>query len=300
MEWTDRGTQLFACAVSMTIISTIFVTLRFISRGCVLHVLGPTDWFMAVTLLLSITNAICIGFQVANGLGHPIALLSLDEQKTFLKLLFAGLLIANTSLVLTKISILSLLVDIFVMSTMRKAAFAVIIAVTVYGLWLTFSNIFFCIPVHSFWDPTIPNRRCINGPVKWYTDAGLNLALDLVIFFLPLPIVKSLTLPLRQKLWLYFVLALGFFVCIMSALRVYFLWVTITRRSPWAAIEIATWSTIDINVSIAIACIITLKPLVAKLCPRLLTSDETLNVYDLPRPPTISSAPCRLRGFATD
>lgn len=124
--------------------------------------------------------------------------------------MFASFLIGGTSLVLTKISILLLFVDIFVMNMMRRTAFVVITAVTLYGLWLVFSNIFFCIPVQSFWDLTIPNRRCINGPVKWYTDAGLNLALDLIIFFLPLPIVKSLTLPWRQKLWLYFVFALGF------------------------------------------------------------------------------------------
>lgn len=86
----------------------------------------------------------------------------------------------------------------------------------------------------------------------------------------------------------------------MSALRVYFLWLTIATHSPWAAMEIATWSVIGINVSIAVACIITLKPLVAKFCPRLLMGDEFHDVYDAPRPPTISSAPCRLRGFTMD
>jgi hypothetical protein len=50
----------------------------------------------------------------------------------------------------------------------------------------------------------------MDRPTKSFVDAGLNLALDLTIFCLPIPVIKSLALRPRQKLWLYFVFALGF------------------------------------------------------------------------------------------
>ena len=51
MEWTETGTQVLACAVALLLVSATAVTLRLISRGRILHILGPTDWFMALTLV---------------------------------------------------------------------------------------------------------------------------------------------------------------------------------------------------------------------------------------------------------
>jgi hypothetical protein len=51
MEWTPWGTWLFASSVVMLVLATTAVTLRLISRGRILHVLGPTDWFIVLTLV---------------------------------------------------------------------------------------------------------------------------------------------------------------------------------------------------------------------------------------------------------
>jgi hypothetical protein len=66
---------------------------------------------------------------------------------------------------------------------------------------------------------------------------------------------------------------------------------------PSGGVMMAYWFTIEINVPIVIACIPTIKPLVAKVCPRLLESapGSTL-ISDGPKPPTISSAPSRTWG----
>jgi hypothetical protein len=51
MDWTQSGTQVLACAVAQLVVSAVAVTLRLISRGRILHILGPTDWFMVLTLV---------------------------------------------------------------------------------------------------------------------------------------------------------------------------------------------------------------------------------------------------------
>lgn len=51
MEWKETGTQVLACAITLFLVSAGAVTLRLISRGRILHILGPTDWFMALTLV---------------------------------------------------------------------------------------------------------------------------------------------------------------------------------------------------------------------------------------------------------
>jgi hypothetical protein len=51
MAWAARGIGAFALAVVLVTLSTVFVALRFVSRGRILRIFGPTDWFMLVTLV---------------------------------------------------------------------------------------------------------------------------------------------------------------------------------------------------------------------------------------------------------
>lgn len=51
MEWTQAGVTVVAVAASLFLVSAFAVTLRLISRGRILHILGPTDWFMVLTLV---------------------------------------------------------------------------------------------------------------------------------------------------------------------------------------------------------------------------------------------------------
>ena len=61
-----------------------------------------------------------------------------------------------------------------------------------------------------------------------------------------------------------------------------------------AAVRIVYWAVLEVNLSIIIACVPTLAPLAAKLCPGLVVTPRTNDSAD-GRPPTISSAPIRLR-----
>ncbi|KAK4236996.1 hypothetical protein C8A03DRAFT_16409 [Achaetomium macrosporum] len=293
MEWADHGKRLFIWAVVMWALAAAAVMLRLISRGRILRVLGPTDWFIILTLLLSLINTIAIGFHVVHGLGHRIADLSWDEIRVFFQVVYGAVITNNLSLSLTKISVLLLFLDIFVLSWVRRVTYILIVLATLCGLFTLLSNILYCLPVSAFWDFTILDRRCIAVPFKYYVDAALNLTLDFAILFLPLPVIWPMTLPWRQKLWLYSVFVLGFFVCVISVLRFHFIDKSLLTSDPtYTGIYLIFWSMMEINVAIVIACIPTLKPLVARLCPRLLTtprSCESDEPNELPQPPTISS-----------
>ena len=53
------------------------------------------------------------------------------------------------------------------------------------------------------------NGTCINLAAFWYANAAANMIGDFVILALPVPVVKNLKLPQRQKLGLLLVFALG-------------------------------------------------------------------------------------------
>ncbi|KAJ4340280.1 hypothetical protein N0V87_002572 [Didymella glomerata] len=86
----------------------------------------------------------------------------------------------------------------------------------------------------------------------WYTNASVNIFTDLMVAVIPVRGIWSLQIPKRQKTALLGILTIGWFVCIVSVLRV----------APTAY-----WSNIEANLAIVCASLPALKPLVVKIVP---------------------------------
>jgi putative effector of murein hydrolase len=60
----------------------------------------------------------------------------------------------------------------------------------------------------------------------WLSAAGINIGIDFAVLILPLPVITQLRLPRKQKICMVLMFLLGFFVCVVSIVRlatVYFL-----------------------------------------------------------------------------
>jgi hypothetical protein len=191
----------------MAVLSTVAVALRLFSRGRILRVLGPTDWFIAVTLLFSILNTASVGAHAAHGLGWPMSELTVDQLRKSLKIQYFAIIVNNLSLVLTKVSVALLFLDVFLVTSIRKATYVVLVAVVLHGIYVTLTNIFICTPINNYWDT--PRKSCIDARIKFNIDNGLNILFNFIMLCLPVPAIWSMTLPWRQKLWLFFLFVLG-------------------------------------------------------------------------------------------
>ena len=110
---------------------------------------------------------------------------------------------------MTKVSILIQYLRIFPVRRFQKACFVVLGIVTACGAWAVFGNIFLCSPIASFWDKSIKDGDCMDRSVIWFTNAGLNIAQDVVILLLPMPLIQTLQMAKSQKRGLITMLALG-------------------------------------------------------------------------------------------
>jgi hypothetical protein len=88
--------------------------------------------------------------------------------------MYVAMILSSLTLIMTKISVLLLFLDIFVVTWVRKATYIVMGMVVLYGLWLVASTIVHCIPVYSFWDIFVPERKCFNFSAKWTADAAVK------------------------------------------------------------------------------------------------------------------------------
>lgn len=91
---------------------------------------------------------------------------------------------------------------------MRLACAILIGFIVVYGTWTVVSAWANCVPLAKFWDPSVPGF-CLNKEALWFSNSAVHILTDLLILILPMPVLKSLQLPRKQKLALMAVFALG-------------------------------------------------------------------------------------------
>jgi hypothetical protein len=99
----------------------------------------------------------------------------------------------NISLTFTKISVLFQYLRIFTTRNVTRICYVHMIIVISYGLWATLSAVFFCTPIRSFWDVNIEGKCLPKGPI-WFTNAGINIATDVMIILIPAPLIRRLQL----------------------------------------------------------------------------------------------------------
>ncbi|KAF4630698.1 hypothetical protein G7Y89_g7435 [Cudoniella acicularis] len=279
---SQRGLGVVVTSTVALAFAALAVTLRLITRHKILRFIGPEDWCIIAALIFSVGSTIGMCFQAKDGLGHHFKSLSHDNIVAYSKDFFATVILYNISITLTKVSILLLYIRIFGTTKLRNVCYVMFVIIIMYGAWLLGSSIFCCVPVARFWDRSIPGK-CLPPKLLTYLNASMNISTDLTLLILPLPVIHSLLLPRPQKMGLYFIFALGLFVCATSIFRLRVLQKsTYSRDTTWDFGDASIWSAIELNTGITCACLTTLKPLVAQFFPRLMASFDShdqSNVY---------------------
>ena len=77
-----------------------------------------------------------------------------------------------------------------------------------YGTWTIVSAWANCVPLAKFYDPSVPGF-CFDKEALWFSNSAIHILTDLIILVYPMPVLRSLQLPRRQKVALMGVFALG-------------------------------------------------------------------------------------------
>ena len=121
---------------------------------------------------------------------------------------YSSIIVYNVAVCMTKISILLQYKRIFPNPTLRKIIKYGLCFLILWGIMLCFLLPMVCIPVAAFWDPTVKGF-CLDSGTIWYVMAGVNVVTDFAVFSIPIPVISTLHLPVRQKAMLLIVFTLG-------------------------------------------------------------------------------------------
>lgn len=141
-------------------------------------------------------------------MGTHSSLLSSDILQKQLKCLWAAIPMYNASLAFTKFSILFQYIRIFPARSFRLACYVVMAIVATYSSWAIISGYVNCVPVAKFWNHDLPGH-CLSFEAVWFFNASMNIATDVTLLVLPMPLLFKLQLPRMQKIALIGVFAIG-------------------------------------------------------------------------------------------
>ncbi|KAL8722451.1 MAG: hypothetical protein Q9225_001073 [Loekoesia sp. 1 TL-2023] len=125
----------------------------------------------------------------------------------------------------------------------------------------TFILLFKCSPVHKSWYPTTKGK-CLPNDATFYGLAAMTIFFDVIIFFLPVPLLLKLNINLKKKIALVCVFLLGLLTTACSVMRMVQIG-TIAKTGN--STMLVLWGVIELNVGIILTCIPTLGPLFPSL-----------------------------------
>ncbi|AEO55679.1 hypothetical protein MYCTH_2299753 [Thermothelomyces thermophilus ATCC 42464] len=289
----DRTGTIVACVVVMNCLSAVVVSLRFYVRAKLLRSVKSEDWCMLVSMLFCVAFGIFMIMESQSGLGRHMVDVSEEEFSEYFRWSWIATLWYNLSLCFTKISILLLYLRVLTHDYIRKTTWAAMAIVAIYNAWAIGMYLTMCVPIAKVWNAKLEGY-CHPTSV-WWALTYLHIITDFLIFIIPIPVVVTMTVPLRRKIGLLIVFTFGLFVCLISVIRTIMLskllW---SPDHTWDLVAIANWSTVETNAAIVCGCMPTLRPVLAKvfgpLADRLFPHQhQSLEDPESARPRTIGS-----------
>ena len=210
----SQSSRIIGTCVTLIVISTIVVALRFVARHLSRAGLWWDDWTILAALITSYGANICTLAGIPIGFGRHVGsfgglLQRINVASSFFKLFYAYEIIYGFSIALAKISILLFYSRIFKDRLFRWALWITYGLVGCFTFAVEVAIWAQCQPTRAFWDLSIQPRNCVDLRSFFIGSGVPNIILNFIILVLPLPMVWTLEIERKHKLALSGVFLLG-------------------------------------------------------------------------------------------
>ncbi|KAK4148365.1 putative integral membrane protein [Chaetomidium leptoderma] len=198
-----------AVVASMTVLATVAVALRLLSRHLKAQKLWWDDYMIIFSQLWNFVTVVFIFMMHKYGMGIHADKLQMSDIVLMAKFLLVAEILYVYNLVWSKISILLMYYRIFRFPYFKKMAYGIGAFIIAWVITITFLFVFICVPVAKVWDPELPGH-CIDQVGTWVANAASTILSDLGILILPIPQVWKLQLRRPEKIGVTVAFCLGF------------------------------------------------------------------------------------------
>ncbi|KAH7554728.1 hypothetical protein BM1_07389 [Bipolaris maydis] len=278
----DKGPLTKSIVIAFTVLSYVAVSLRLFTRMRYIGLqLGWEDYAIVVSLATGTVASVFQVLQADAGNGkHAIFIEFPEGFRPILKYLFWSIIFYNISLTFTKISILLQYGRIFTVRKMRIPLHIIMAMCIAWGVAMIIIAVYTCEPLPAK-DGGPKQSSCVEGSIIWFVNAAVNILTDLLVAFLPVKVIWNLQIAKRPKIALVMISTIGWFVCVVSILRLHALTILVAnlQDTTYYSAPVAYWSSIEMNLAIVCASLPALKPLMVKILPGFSTRGGSNNSY---------------------
>lgn len=272
-EAESQGPIIIALSVVPTVFSCMSVGLRLYTKQKILHSTGPEDYTIVVAQILAVAVAVLNVLGVTlGGMGRHMNTLTKNKIQNYSRIVYAVVLVYNAAQIVTKISFLVQYRRLFPIPNIQKICKYCLAFLVVWGVSQQLFTAFACHPgkfIFPHWE------RCINSLAVFTTNAVMNMVTDFIVFLIPIQPVLQLRINRKRKMHLLAVFCLGLIACTISVVRLTELLRIYSRPDlTWEMSKTSYLSTIEISIGILCASVPTLRPLVKKIAPCILSSSQ--------------------------
>ncbi|OBR14431.1 Pth11-like integral membrane protein [Colletotrichum higginsianum IMI 349063] len=254
-----------AAVIVLAVLASLAVVLRLMARYLQGHNLKADDWAIIASLILV---GATVGLSIAGGAqgagNHVWSFTPLGLTRVF-KILYAYTFVYGSACAATKISILLFYQRIFV-SNIPSFKISLILGYFLsitypIVIWATMGNA--CKPLPFYWNQFVGEQGTCLDLNTFYLALGIiNMINDIIVLVIPIPQVLKLQMSGRRKLAVCSIMLLGSFVCVASAVRIWYLErFSKAQDVTWMMGPVFIWSAIEPSVAIVSACLAHLAPL---------------------------------------
>ncbi|KAK0374674.1 integral membrane protein [Colletotrichum limetticola] len=256
-----RQPLVIGVTVTALFLSTLVTALRVYVRACLLRKWGWDDSALVASSILVFIVGLLMLINTHFGDGLHQATLPRDKFLKSQEIAITAVAIYQVAYPLIKSTFLLQYRRVFPLPAFQKLCIIFLIFIIAFGVSQVISICLACIPLKSLWDHTIPGR-CINLFDWWIIGSSINLFTDIVIFLMPVPLLRTIRLQMRQKIVLMATFGLGFFTCAISVIRLTTLKSSSTSTdATYNTVIAGIWSITELSCAIICVCVPTLRPL---------------------------------------
>ncbi|MCJ1246595.1 hypothetical protein MMC30_003804 [Trapelia coarctata] len=258
----------------MSFLATTAVFLRLQARRKQKLPLMWDDYLIIVALIFTIITGVLMVIGAAAGSlgGHtaigPEGPISDHRLVVFQQTLFANQLTQLLAVGPTKFSVLMFYRRIFRGRLFSIASWSLIAAVIAWTIAFFFGNLLECIPISINWTGSGSDDTCVNEVPMYLAQAYADVATDVLILVLPMPMIWKLQMPMRRKVAISGIFFLGALTVAASVAKMivqYFVGSNLEQNPDlsYYLTPIVYWPMIEASLGITAACLPTLRPLVS-------------------------------------
>ncbi|KAF9874444.1 integral membrane protein [Colletotrichum karsti] len=258
--YTDENRAGLLIGISAAFVSAAFilVVLRVYVRAAVIKKWGPDDTLVVISFVLVMLTGAIFSICTRYGLSYHVWTIPVSVQQAGRRLTIIATLCYHCTFITIKMAFLLQFRRVFTVPKFRLICDIIFVFICCFGTAVIVSSIIMAVPTWN--GDTFAAERYDQG-TWWLATSVVHLITDIVIFLLPLPLLRKLKLKRMLKVALMVSFGLGFVTTVISIIRITTLGHTFTRDVTYDVIPALVWSEIELCCAVMCACIPTLRPL---------------------------------------